>query len=338
MNGSNTIDPTLSTPYSLDELKKEARMGAVGQETFAREIRIIDLSDFDQRKFEIADQLWNAAVEIGFFQVSNHGIPLSQIQQAFATTEQFFALPTELKAQYPLKRNAGWESKAQIRPSTNTPDQKESYQITRPRMNGLWPTEQELPDFQDTMLNFEQACWQTGMQILSCFAYKLGFNDDFFTQAHDPSKQSYQSTLRMLHYYAIDPALKDQLGLWRAGAHTDFDCLTLLFQRNGQGGLQVCPGKDMEDQEWTSIQPRDDVITCNIGDMLTRWSDDQLPSNFHRVKNPAAHEYQGARYSLAFFCQANEDVIIEGPNKKYPAITARDYLQQRISANFEGKY
>lgn len=338
MNGSNTIDSTLSTPYSLDELKKEARMGAVGQETFAREIRIIDLSDFDQRKFEIADQLWNAAVEIGFFQVANHGIPLGQIQQAFAMTEQFFALPIEVKAQYPLKRNAGWESKAQIRPSTNTPDQKESYQITRPRMHGLWPTEQELPNFQNTMLNFEQACWQTGMQILSCFAYKLGFNDDFFKQAHDSSKQSYQSTLRMLHYYAIDSALKDQLGLWRAGAHTDFDCLTLLFQRNGQGGLQVCPGKDIEDQEWTSIQPRDDVITCNIGDMLTRWSDDQLPSNFHRVKNPAAYEYQGTRYSLAFFCQANEDVIIEGPNKKYPAITAQDYLQQRISANFEGKY
>ncbi|MFX6694546.1 2OG-Fe(II) oxygenase family protein, partial [Acinetobacter baumannii] len=92
----------------------------------------------------------------------------------------------------------------------------------------------------------------------------------FFTLAHDPDQESYQSTLRMLHYYAIDPALKDQLGLWRAGAHTDFDCLTLLFQRKGQGGLQVCPGKDMEQQQWTSIEPRDDVITCNIGDMLTR--------------------------------------------------------------------
>jgi isopenicillin N synthase-like dioxygenase len=29
---------------------------------------------------------------------------------------------------------------------------------------------------------------------------------------------------------------------WRAGAHTDFDCLTLLHQKTGQGGLQVCPG------------------------------------------------------------------------------------------------
>ncbi len=32
-------------------------------------------------------------------------------------------------------------------------------------------------------------------------------------------------------------------GQWRAGAHTDYDCLTLLFQREGQDGLQVCPAR-----------------------------------------------------------------------------------------------
>lgn len=332
MNSLNT-----NTEFSLEELKKESVMGVMGTET-QREVRIIDLSDFENRKYEIADQLWNAAVEIGFFQVANHGIPQKEIQQAFGLAEQFFALPREVKAQFPLNRNAGWESKAQIRPSTKTPDQKESYQITRPRMSNLWPTQQELPDFKTQVLNFESQCWSVGMKILSCFAYKMGFSEDFFTLAHDPSKETYQSTLRMLHYFAVDPALKDELGLWRAGAHTDFDCLTLLFQQKGQGGLQVCPGKEMENRAWTSIEPREDLITCNIGDMLMRWSDDVLPSNFHRVKNPADHEYQGARYSLAFFCQANEDVLIQSPQGKYPDITAKDYLAQRISANFSGKY
>lgn len=332
MNSLNT-----NSEFSLQELQKESVMGVMGTET-QREVRVIDLSDFEQRKYEIAEQLWNAAVEIGFFQVSHHGIPQQEIQHAFGLAEQFFALPREVKAQYPLKRNSGWESKAQIRPSTKTPDQKESYQITRPRMTGLWPTQQELPDFKEQVLNFESQCWSVGMKILSCFAYKMGFSEDFFTLAHDPSKETYQSTLRMLHYYAVDPALKDELGLWRAGAHTDFDCLTLLFQQKGQGGLQVCPGKEMENRAWTSIEPREDVITCNIGDMLMRWSDDVLPSNFHRVKNPADHEYQGARYSLAFFCQANEDVLIQSPKGKYPDITAKDYLAQRVSANFSGKY
>ena len=111
-----------------------------------------------------------------------------------------------------------------------------------------------------------------------------------------------------------------------------------MFQRAGLGGLQVLPGKEAETQQWTPVKPVDGVITCNIGDMLMRWSDDQLPSNFHRVRNPQPHEYQGARYSLAFFCQANEDAVIEGPAKKYPPITGAEYLRQRISANFSNRY
>ena len=326
-----------STSHGMAELQKEARMGAMGSETSAREIRRIDLSDFERRKAEIADQIWDASVDVGFFQVANHGVDLQDIRDAFAMTERFFALPDSVKAQYPHKKalNVGWESRAQLRPSTGTHDQKESYQITRPHMDGLYPSEKELPDFKPAMLEFERKSWAVGMKILSCFALKLGFHDEFFTRAHDPSTQSYQSTLRLLHYYAIAPDAQNNLGLWRAGAHTDFDCLTLLYQRAGQGGLQVCPGKEMEAQEWTSIPPLEDVITCNIGDMLMRWSDDRLPSNFHRVKNPVPGEYMGPRYSLAFFCQANRDQVIESPSGKYPPITAGDYLNQRIGANFK---
>ncbi len=312
-------------------------MGAHGCETDTREIRRIELSDFSQRKSEITDQLWHAAVEIGFFQLESHGIALTGVREAFAMTEQFFARPDTVKAQYPLQKanNAGWESRAQVRPSTGTPDQKESYQITRPHMAPLWPTEAELPGFQATMLAFERQCWDVGMKVRSCFADKLGFDTDFFARAHDPAAPDYQSTLRLLHYYAIPPDMQDKLGLWRAGAHTDFDCLTLLFQRQGQGGLQVCPGREMEAQAWTPVPPYEDVITCNIGDMLMRWSDDRVPSNFHRVRNPAPGEYMGPRYSLAFFCQANRKAVIDGPTKRYPAITTGDFLRQRVAANFK---
>ncbi len=325
-----------SVTASLEELQKESRMGAYGSETHAREIRRIDLADFERRKAEITEELWAASTDIGFFQLVNHGIPLAEIRAAFAMTQRFFALPDAVKAQYPLRKgtNAGWESRAQVRPSTGTPDQKESYQITRPRMDDLWPSEAELAGFQATMLGFEAKCWSVAMRVLSCFADRMGFESEFFTDAHQPSRETYQSTLRLLHYYAIDPAIRDRLELWRAGAHTDFDCLTLLFQQAGQGGLQVCPGKDMEAQEWTPIDPTEEAITCNIGDMLMRWSDDRLQSNFHRVKNPLPDEYQGPRYSLAFFAQANTDVEIRGPEQKYEAITAGDYLHRRVNANF----
>ena len=323
--------------YDLTELQKETRMGAMGTLDTAREIRRIDLSNFEARKAEIADQLWDAAVDVGFFQLVNHGIRPEEIRAAFAMSERFFALPESVKAQHPLKKalNAGWESRAQVRPSTGTPDQKESYQITRPHMEGLWPAEAALPNFQAEMLAFERKSWAVAMQVLSCFAYKLGFDETFFTRAHDPEQPDYQSTLRLLHYYAIPPEVQDKLELWRAGAHTDFDCLTLLYQQQGQGGLEVCPGKEMEHQAWTPIPPDGAAITCNIGDMLMRWSDDQLPSNFHRVRNPQPGEYMGPRYSLAFFAQANRGTLIESPAQKYPVITAGDYLKQRVAANFK---
>src|SRR6218665_3710001 len=142
-------------------------MGAMGSVNTTREIRRIDLSNFEARKAEIADQLWDAAVDVGFFQLINHGIAPEEIRAAFSNAERFFALPEQVKAQYPLKKalNSGWESRAQVRPSTGTPDQKESYQITRPHMEGLWPGEAALPDFQATMLAFEAEAWTVAMRV-----------------------------------------------------------------------------------------------------------------------------------------------------------------------------
>lgn len=321
---------------TLQELDRETRIGGIGRER-TRDVALIDLSDFDARKTEIADALWHAATGLGLFQLSGHGIPLEQIEDAFDLSAAFFDLPEKDKAQMPLRpgTNAGWEFKSQVRPSTGTPDQKESYQITRPRMEGLWPDDSTLPGFRDKMLAFERANWEVAMKVLSCFALKLGFDEAFFTHHHDQSSPEYQSTLRLIHYLPMSNAKPEDFEGWRAGAHTDFDCLTLLHQKTGQGGLQVIPGSEAEGGEWTSVEPITGIITCNIGDMLMRWSDDKLLSNPHRVRMPRQDEYLGPRYSIPFFAQANRDSVLQGPEKRYPPITAADYIQSRLSANFE---
>ncbi len=330
---------TATTPeYGLKELQLETTFGGMGKET-VRDIPLIDLTDFENRRGEITEQLWSAATEVGFFQLVNHGLDVKLVQSAFDLSEAFFALSNDEKARFPLKKglNAGWEFMSQVRPSTRTADQKESYQITLPHMDDLWPNQTVVPEFHRIMLDFEYRAWRLGMDVLSCFAERLGFARDFFTKAHDRRLPDYQSTLRLLHYL---PMPEDDLdaSLWRAGAHTDFDCLTMVFQKEGQGGLQVSPGKDAEgagdNREWSSVIPRDDIITCNIGDMLMRWSDDQLKSTLHRVRMPKPGEYRGPRYRMAFFCQANKEVMIESPAGKYPPISAADYLLQRIQANF----
>jgi len=325
-----------NTSYQLDELNFETKIGGQGTENDSFEIPLIDMSNFENRQEEITQALWNAATEVGFFQLYNHGLSVNDINNAFQQSEEYFAMGTADKKKNALKegQNAGWEFMDQVRPSTGTKDQKESFQITLPNMSGCWPEESKLPNFKKVTLDFEQKAWELGMQVLSCFANKLGFERDFFTKAHDKTQDTYQSTLRLLHYLPMPKSTLDP-NLWRAGAHTDFDCLTMVFQKEGQGGLQVCAGKDAKDiQSWTNVKPTDGVITCNIGDMLMRWSDDKLKSTLHRVRMPKPEENQGSRYSMAFFCQANKEIIIQGPEKKYDQISAADYLNLRINANF----
>ncbi|MGF1597015.1 MAG: isopenicillin N synthase family dioxygenase [Acidimicrobiales bacterium] len=344
MPDTTASNPGSDTPgdaeYDLAELRLESTIGGLGVEDENRSIPVISLADFEGRRAEITDELWAAATRVGFFQLSDHGIPQPVIDGAFAAAADFFALPDEVKGQYPWRRNlnAGWESKTQVRPSTRVADQKESYQMTRPHMDlpdvgSLWPTEAELAGFRATVLDMERRCWRVAMDVLSCFAERLGYDREFLTRAHDPEGEGYQSTLRLLHYF---PMSGDDFkgGQWRAGAHTDYNCLTLLFQRTGQSGLQVSPGTDAANAVWTSVDPRDDIITCNIGDMLMRWSDDQLRSNFHRVRGPRQGEDAGSRYSVAFFAQANKPALIESPTGRFEPITAGDFLQQRVNANF----
>lgn len=78
--------------------------------------------------------------------------------------------------------------------------------------------------------------------------------------------------LRLIHY----PAAENAAGTWRAGSHTDIGCLTLLFQRDGEDGLEICPGREsytsfgMGDT-FTPLPAKTGPIVVNIGDMLSKF-------------------------------------------------------------------
>jgi isopenicillin N synthase-like dioxygenase len=322
--------------HALNELEKERLFGTKGEES-DRHIPVIDFSDFGNRKDEIANALWAAATTTGFFQIVGHVIPSDLIDTDCDQAARYFDQRHEAQAHNLMARgtNTEWDDKPQIRPLTGTADQKESYQITVPRMAALWPW--DLPEFKTTMLAFEQMHWMVAMQTLSCLATNLSFEPEMFLDGHDPLRPEYQSTFRLLHYLPLITATPKDLNEWRAGAYSDFDCLTLLHQRRGQSGLQVCPGQDPEgsDPTWTDVPAEDHVITCNIEDMVMRWSDDRLISNLHRVRTPRPDENLDARHSIAFFAQANQDTLLAGPLGHYEPVTAHDDIQMRPGSNFK---
>ncbi|EGV61993.1 Clavaminate synthase-like protein [Yamadazyma tenuis ATCC 10573] len=302
----------------------------------------ISLRDFDNRREEIKQQLYEAATNVGFFVLKDQESPsIQDIEKAFAHSADFFAKPDDVKNKRPFVKleNCGYEFQAQVRPSTGTPDLKESLQLQYHKKDEYWPDTDDMgEDWATFIQQFMQKNQELSMKVLSCLAESLGFESDFFTTAHQIEKTTAQSTLRLLHY----PDITGQHiapNSWRAGAHTDFDVMTVLYQRTGDLGLEVCPGREAHTSfasgdTWYPVEAQTGEIVINIGDMLMSWSDDTLKSNFHRVRTPMVGENQKSRYSIAWFNQANKDVVIQGPNKKYEALTAKEYITNAMKRNF----
>ncbi|KAL4883133.1 hypothetical protein BJY04DRAFT_27527 [Aspergillus karnatakaensis] len=306
-----------------------------------RPIPQISLRDFDQRIDAITAELVHAAENVGFFTITDHGISIDEIDSMFATAESFFSLPESTKSTVPWNpNNVGWETNSQVRPSTGQPDTKESYQLQfGENMNGLWLDDTHIPDFKKTCLQFMHRVQAVSEMLMRCFARGLGFPDDFFVRAHDVSRPNAQTTTRLLHYFAL-PEVSDGKAYHRAGAHADWDFLTLLFQKEGQSGLEICPGREVVTEfgigdSWTKVQAKTGEIVCNIGDLLMSWSDDRFKSTFHRVKAPSdPGDFFGDRYSIAFFNQPCKDATIQGPKKKYPLVTGEQFNTAAMKRNF----
>ncbi|KAH8929207.1 Clavaminate synthase-like protein [Atractiella rhizophila] len=303
------------------------------------------------RKAELVRELMQACEHGGFFLVVDHPIPLSLVEAAFHTSKEFFDLPETVKAETPFKNNMGWEYRAQLRPSTGKIDRKESIQIPvggageggreggvggRAVANNVWPNPEHFQG-RPVLEEFMNATLELSLQLMSLLAVGLGIPEDTFTRATTGGADML-TTMRLLHYLHAEEG-EGEAGEWRAGPHTDFDILTLLFQREGETGLEVCPGREVITDfaignEWTPVPADQTAIVCNIGDQLMYWSNDKLKSTFHRVRAPLKHERQGDRYSIAFFNAARATAMIE--TEKYEKLTGREFVDRAIKQNYGG--
>jgi len=272
------------------------------------------------------------------------GIPEASIDEVFAASAAFFGQTREAKAEqspFAPHLNSGYEYMTQVRPSTGAPDQKESLNITARigAMERRWPVLPKMAgiDFEEVVRRFNRDAHALGTRILSlleplaCPHLEAGT----LAAAHTLWQEDGQCTLRMLHYPPVADVDALPPNYWRAGPHTDWCCATLLFQRPGNEGLEcaanprACGGEG----GWLKVDPVVGGIAVNIGDMLSRWSNDRLLSNLHRVRMPNASECRPprSRFSVAFFMQADKKTLIES---KHGTITAGDYILGRIRSNF----
>jgi hypothetical protein len=154
------------------------------------------------------------------------------------------------------------------------------------------PLPSPLAPHQNTLVSFQHQCHSLCQQLFAHLATALQTPPDWFTSRHDQSKGPSGTVFRMLYYPANDDIDGTDL---RAGAHSDFGSLTLLFQLPGQPGLEI----KTPEGHWASVpvDPSNNAesgkalpILVNIGDLLedVRALPVPLQEPFVHTNNPSS--------------------------------------------------
>ena len=314
-----------------------------------RKIPIIDLGDYLAGKkgalATLATQLRNACETVGFFYISNHGVPKKLIEDAFAENQRFHAQPIEDKRKLKIDQynigfleiNTSTQAHSTVHKATK-PNQNESFFVShdRPidhpdrvnkvplRGGNYWPS--ELFGFRDKVMEYFYALNDLAQQLLPPLAVAMG-------QEHDGLEYLFSeenhAVLRLLHY----PPTKLEENDFGAGPHTDNSFLTILARMEVPGLALKLPSG-----EWFAPPLIDGTFLVNIGNMMRRMSNNTFLSTPHGVIVEGARD----RYSLAYFHSPNpyrtikvldNFVSANSPAKYEPALYA-DLIMEFFSANY----
>lgn len=295
----------------------------------------VSMKTFDESPEAFAKELGQWFENYGFAVVSDHGVPQGIIDGTLARAKEFFALPLETKNKYMIKGSGGKRGYTPFGIETakdhKVADLKEFWHAGR----GL-PEDHKFAELMPHNIDVDEVeDWSTyvdamfgafdhlGRRILKAVAIHLKLGDNFF----DDKVNEGNSILRLLHYPPVTHEIEP--GAIRAGAHGDINVITLLLGAD-EPGLQLLDKQGI----WRNVTAPEGCLAINVGDMLSRLTNDVLTSSIHRVINPNPERAKFARYSTPFFLHFNPDYRIEtlrecGPSK-YAPITAQEFLEERL--------
>ena len=307
-----------------------------------KKIPSVDLKDFlsgdSKRKSLFVKSIGSAFQEIGFCAVRGHFLDDDLIKRLYNQIKLFFDLPENIKRKYEHPEFSGQRGyvsfgKESAKGSKHG-DLKEYWHFgqyveekDKDKYN-YFPNiyVDELPEFNKVGKELYSTLEKTAKYILRALALYLNIEENYF----DNYIKNGNSILRPIHY---PPILDDPKEAVRAAAHGDINLITLLMGAHGQG-LQV----QHSNGEWIDAMAGKDELMINIGDMLSRHTNNVLKSTVHRVVNPNKELLKKSRYSIPFFMHpvsemrldVLESCICEDHPKAFENITAGDFLNERL--------
>lgn len=296
------------------------------------------LSDDPVRKQKFVNEIGKAYEEIGFVALKGHFLSDELVEKLYQQVRNFFNLPLEVKEKYEIPGIGGQRGYVSFGKESakgrTTGDLKEfwhfgQYVENNDKLANEYPenvTVNELPEFNSTGKETYQMLEKTGVYVLRALALYLGLNEFYF----DDFVKNGNSILRPIHY---PPILNEPKDAVRAAAHGDINLITLLMGAQGKG-LQVQNNKG----EWIDAIAADDELVINVGDMLSRHTNNKLKSTIHQVVNPPRELWGTSRFSIPFFMHPISEMplncldncVNEENPKLYDDITAGEFLTERL--------
>lgn len=289
----------------------------------------------------VVKEVYHACSQVGFMYLQNYGMSSDLIERVFIQSKIFFDLPLETKQKFAWSdefTNQGYVGIERERLNPNRPaDLKEAFNIAAKQTgDSSIFTKQNTPAQNSFIVNFREACTELANQVLQALALALELPENFFVDNH----RDRNHTLRLLHYPPLEQ--KPQSGQIRAGEHSDYGSITLLFQ-DCLGGLEIRTSSNSQANsgEWIAAPTIPNTVIVNTGDLIQRWTNHVFCSTKHRVIIPDDARVMQSRYSIAFFCHPNDDTTVtclESCQKQrppiYPPILAGKYLLSRLQATY----
>ena len=303
-------------------------------------VPIIDISGLRSsstgERSRVAAEIGAAAREVGFFYISGSGIDEALFDRMLAATKEFFALPVEekMRSYIGLSRcHRGYVPVGEEGVESGTPDLKEAFDTAldlpaddpdhlagNPMLGpNTWP---DVPGFAEAVTGYYDAVLEVGHLLLAAFADALGEDPDVFSRHATKTP----SQLRLVHY-PYNPDARDGLGI---GAHTDYECFTLL--KPTAPGLEVLNGAG----EWIDVPPLPGTFVVNIGDLLELWTNGVFVATSHRVRRVVQE-----RYSFPLFFNVDYDTEVKplpqfssADAKVRPALRAGEHLFAQTAQTF----
>ncbi len=297
------------------------------------------LSDDPVRKQHFVNEIGRAYEDIGFVALKGHFLDDQLVANLYQEVRDFFNLPLSVKEKYEIPGIGGQRGYVSFgkehAKGKSAGDLKEFWHFGQYVDSGSkyaheYPDNvlvSELPTFNSTGKQAYEMLEKTGLYVLRALALHIGLDEFYFDQYIHQGN----SILRPIHYPPITDEPKD--GAVRAAAHGDINLITLLMGAQGKG-LQV----QNHTGEWIDAIAQPDELMINVGDMLSRHTNNKLKSTIHQVVNPPRELRGTSRFSIPFFMHPVSDMpldcltqcIDENHPKGFDDISAGAYLDERL--------